>query len=183
MPFEIHSSCASCEGDDFAIGNWPEHLGVFVCRTCRALVNIPVATGKCPGCRQEPQPAEMYDYAFAVPYLGGNVVGSLEPGPSCPKCGRELAFENRVHQNMGVVIHNKEKARATWGRDSMEKAIFMNSAVLLCYQQQLSPGKVFDYVHLDVPPRPPLTGKASIAILGDLATHIGVRIQVQPELF
>jgi hypothetical protein len=31
------------------IGNWAEHLGVYVCPGCNALVNIPVETSTCPG--------------------------------------------------------------------------------------------------------------------------------------
>src|SRR5262245_9653120 len=51
MPYHIDSSCVACgQGDRFMIGNWPAHLGVYVCSVCKALTNISVETRKCPGC-------------------------------------------------------------------------------------------------------------------------------------
>src|SRR5262249_13767007 len=91
MPYEIESSCAACrQGDRFMIGNWPEHLGVYVCSVCKALTNISVETPKCPGCGQLVEPQDCYDYSFAIPYLGGQFLREPEPGPNCPNADRGL---------------------------------------------------------------------------------------------
>src|SRR5262245_22137734 len=117
MPYRIQSQCAACsQGDAFLIGNWPEHLGVHVCQKCRAVVNIPVADGKCPGCGDIPAPQSLYDYCFSIPYLGGQFPGKLERGPPCPKCEQgPLTFTNNTHLNMGMVIADPQKARRAWG--------------------------------------------------------------------
>jgi len=185
MPYEIQSRCHACgQGDTFLIGNWPEHLGVHVCAECHALVNIPVETGQCPGCGQQPSLQDFYDYSFAVPYLGGQMPRQPEPGPACPKCQRApLTFENNVHLNMGMIVSNAEKARATWGREYMEKAIFMNSALPIIEEFELSPAKIFEYFNLDTPTAPLITERISFPILLDIPTHLGTAMLVDPEMF
>jgi len=88
IPYGVESHCKACSsGDEFEIGLWPEHLGVFVCKRCKAVTNVPRETGLCK-CGYQPQTSEFYDYAYAMPYLGGSTLGELEPGPDCPKCGQ-----------------------------------------------------------------------------------------------
>jgi hypothetical protein len=107
-----------------------------------------------------------------------------EPGPSCPKCQRaSLTFENNAHLNMGMVVQNVEQARATWGRDYMEKAIFMNSAILVIEEFQLSPVKVFEYFNLDIPTAPLVTRRISFPIFLDIRTHLGTVMMLEPEIF
>lgn len=183
MPYEIESSCLACgQGDRFMIGNWPEHLGADVCPTCKALVNIPVETMRCPGCDRSVAPQDCYDYSFAVPYLGRQFISDPEPGPTCPRCGQgPLAFENRAHLNMGMVVRNSEKARATWGRDYIEKAIFMNSAIPVVEEFRLDPRRVFAYFNLDLPTRPLMTRRVSFPIMLDIRTHLITVLMVNPE--
>ena len=79
MPYQVQSHCGACRrGDSFVIGNWPSCLGVVACAGCRALVNVPVADGKCPGCGRVPAAEEFYDYSLAIPYLGGKFPAELE---------------------------------------------------------------------------------------------------------
>ena len=183
MPYEIESSCGACgQGDRFMIGNWPEHLGVYVCSVCKALTNISVETAKCPGCGQRVEPQDCYDYAFAIPYLGGQFIREPEPGPVCPKCGRgPLAFQNTAHLNMGMVVWNREKARATWGKDYVEKAIFMNSTIPVIEEFQLDPQRVFAYFNLDLPSKPLITKRLSFPIILDIRTHLGTTLMTNPE--
>jgi hypothetical protein len=185
MPYEIQSRCRACgKGDKFLIGNWPEHLGVYVCASCRALVNVPVGSGHCPGCGHEPTMRDFYDYSLAIPYLGGQMPHEPEPGPLCQRCQRaSLSFENNVHLNMGMVVYNVEKARATWGRDFMEKAVFMNSTIPVIKEFQMSPVKVFEYFNLDIPSAPLITQRISFPILLDIRTHLGTAMMLEPERF
>ncbi|MCI0462342.1 MAG: hypothetical protein L0Z62_35770 [Gemmataceae bacterium] len=185
MPYQIKSVCtACCQSDTFLIGNWPEHLGVYLCSACKALVNVPVDTSSCPGCVQGVEPQNCYDYTFAIPYLGGRFVGDPEPGPTCPKCGRaHLAFENTAHLNMGMVVGNREKAQATWGRDYIEKAIFMNSALPVIEEFQLDPRRVFAYFNLDLPSKPLITKRLSFPIILDIRTHLWSAMRMNPEEF
>ena len=185
MPYQIESRCRACSsGDTFLIGNWPEHLGAYVCSTCQSLVNVPVETGQCPGCGHQPALTEFYDYSGAIPYLGGQMPHEPEPGPECPKCRRApLSFENNAHLNMGMVVYNAEKARGTWGRDFMEKAIFMNSTIPVVEEFQLSPVKVFEYFHLDIPTGPLVTRRISFPIVLDIRTHLATVMMLEPEKF
>jgi hypothetical protein len=185
MPYQIQSHCGACrQGDAFVIGNWPDHAGVLVCAGCRSLVNVPVAGGKCPGCGHRPAPGEYYDYSFAIPYLGGQFAGDPEPGPTCPKCrDGPVAFEATAHLNMLMVVGNREAARACWGQDSMEKAIFRNSTQPVIAENGFSPGKVFEYFHLDVPRGPSLTSRISFPIALDIARHLQARKMMDPEGF
>jgi ssDNA-binding Zn-finger/Zn-ribbon topoisomerase 1 len=174
MPYRITSRCGTChQGDTFVIGNWPEHLGVFICPKCRALANVPVSDGKCPGCGEAPALEQLYDYSFAVPYLGGKFPGQLEPGPTCPKCRQGLlSFENSAHLNMRMVIAEPEKARGTWGRQYMEKQIFINSTYPVLKEFQLEGAKLFAYFNLDAPKMPFVTSRMSFPIILDIRTHI-----------
>jgi len=174
MPYQIQSQCAACKkSDSFLIGNWPEHLGVYVCQKCQALVNIPVSDGKCPSCGHAPQLSELYDYSFAVPYLGGSFPGQLEPGPICPKCHQKpLTFMNTAHLNMGMVVWDPQKARNTWGRQYLEKAIFINSTVPVIKEFQLDAAKLFTYFNLDAPTPPFITSRMSFPMILDIRTHV-----------
>src|SRR5262249_26311257 len=100
MPYTVQSRCQACsDRHEFEIGLWPEHLGVFICQRCKAVTNVPRATGRCT-CGYQPQVAEFYDYAYAIPYFSGQSLGELEPGPDCPKCGQaKLTFETTTHFN------------------------------------------------------------------------------------
>jgi len=185
MPYEIHSHCDRCNGGDaFLIGNWPEHLGVFVCRTCKKVVNIPVEDGQCPGCGHQPEVDEFYDYAFAIPYFDGQLPHPPEPGPRCPKCGEgTLSFENRVHLNMLMVRANAEKARVAADRDYMEKAIFLNSMMPVIDELQLDTRELLDYFHLSPPTGPPVTKRLSFPIFMDIRTHVISRLALDPGTF
>jgi len=185
MPYEVQSQCRSCgNGDVFVIGQWTAHLGVHVCRQSRMLLNVPVETGACPGCGECPPADALYDYSFAVPYLGGQTIRELEAGPVCPKCeGASLTFNTTTHLNMGVVVHDVERARATWGRDYLEKAIFMNSSIPVIEEFQLDAEQVFDYFHLHLPTGPIATKRISFPILLDIRTHLWMLRQRDPNRF
>src|SRR5262249_43174300 len=160
---EVHSRCSVCaHADKFIIGNWPEHLGVYVCGTCKGLVNVPVADGQCPGCGFPPSPDDLYDYSRSIPYLGDQFAGAKAPGPLCPECGQaHLEFETRAHYNLGLVTEQQVQARETWGRDYLEKAIFRNSLAPVCDKFKLSRAKVLEYFHLDEPAGEPVTESIS----------------------
>lgn len=185
MPYQIESHCPACNhSSQFTIGDWTRHLGVYVCSTCKAFVNIPVEDGQCPGCNYQPQPADLYDYALAIPYLGGQAPFALQPGPLCPQCRQQsVTFENNAHLNLGSVVYNEEGAKATWGKDYMEKAIFMNSTIPVIQEFQLDPKKVFAYFHLHIPAAPLITRCWSYPIALDIRTHLMIRINVAPQDF
>jgi hypothetical protein len=185
MPYQVESICTACgQGDSFVIGNWPEDLGVYVCPVCQAPVNIPVETSECPGCGQGVEPEDCYDYSFSIPYLGGQFIHEPEPGPDCPKCGRApLAFETTTHLNMGMVVDNREKALATWGRESMEKAIVINSALAVIEELQLDLDLVLAYFNLDVPKKDLITNGLSFPIILDIRMHLGTALMIEPEKF
>jgi hypothetical protein len=151
MPYQIRSDCPACRQTDvFLIGNWPEHLGVFACTACRALVNVPVADGKCPGCGRQPGPHEFLDYADSAPYLGRSFHKKLAAGPRCPKCGRDFVlFTNTRHLNMLAVVGNRAGAEAAKGQEYMEKALFRNSLAPVIAEFRLDAAKVFAYFHLE----------------------------------
>jgi hypothetical protein len=174
MPYNIASQCPSCDaGDQFVIGHWPEHLGLYACPTCRALVNVPVTTGACPGCGHAVDAGSLYDYSFAIPYGHGHFGPEREPGCTCPKCGQApLTFTNTAHLNMGVVVHSVDRARATWGRDYLEKAIFMNSSLPVIEEFHLDLRQVFAYFNLHIPSGPLGTERVSLPIALDIRTHL-----------
>jgi hypothetical protein len=84
---------------------------------------------------------------------------------------------------MGMVVYNVEKARASSGRDYMEKAIFMNSTIPVIEEFQLSPVQVFAYFNLDMPTAPLITRRISFPILLDIRTHLGTAMMLEPERF
>jgi hypothetical protein len=185
MPYQIQSHCPACQaGDSVVIGNWPEHLGLYLCLSCRQLVNIPTRDGKCPGCGYEPRPDELYDYSRAIPYLGGQMPYTPDSGPVCPRCeGGALQFHNTAHYNMMMVVGNEAGAKATWGRDYVEKAIFMNSTFPVIQEHRLDPRKVFAYFHLDMPSAPLITRSVSYPIALDIRTHLLIHITMNPAAF
>lgn len=185
MPYQIQSQCAACQqGDEFIIGDWTRYFGVYLCKTCQKLVNIATSDGKCTGCGYKPDFQAYYDYAFAIPYLGGQTLRQLDTGPDCPRCGKaKLAFTNTMHLNMGMVAFNEEGAKATWGIDYMEKAIFMNSCIPVIQEFDLDPVKVFAYFHLHIPAAPLVTKRLSYPIILDIRTHLMVKIMTQPNDF
>ena len=189
MPYEVRSHCqAGQAGDDFVIGLWPEHLGVFV--YCRKVVNVSLDGEACPGCGCPPPVEEFDDYAGSIPYLGGQSMGPLEPGPECPKCRRDrLAFETTAHFNVGP-LGTPKAGRTPWvGRDYLEKAIFVYSLMAVCMEFELDPDEVLRYYHLDVP-RGLIAGRRfSLPILLDIRTHLltiaalgGASFAVSPKL-
>jgi hypothetical protein len=84
---------------------------------------------------------------------------------------------------MGMVVYNAEKARATRGRDYMEKAIFMNSAIPVVEEFQLNLVKVFEYFNLDMPTAPLITRRISFPIALDIRTHLGTAMMREPDRF
>jgi hypothetical protein len=97
MPYFVESYCELCEqGDSFTIGYWAESRGVFVCKTCKLITDIPLETGSC-GCGYVPRNEEYYDYSLAIPYpYDEQQPDKLEPGPVCPKCEKGLLTFPRV---------------------------------------------------------------------------------------
>lgn len=185
MPYSIQSECQTCShSDTFIIGNWTEHYGVYICRTCRQLVNISVADGVCKGCGSHPNLTDYYDYSHAIPYLGGQNPMPLESGPNCPRCEMgSLTFHNQAHLNLGMVVHNTIGAQSTWGIDTMEKSIFMNSAIPVIQEFQLDPVKVFTYFHLHIPNAPLMTRRVSFPIAIDIRTHLFIQVMTRPGDF
>jgi hypothetical protein len=82
-----------------------------------------------------------------------------------------------------MVVNNREKAQATWGRDTMEKAIFTNSALAVIDELQLDPDRVFAYFNLDVPEKPLITNGLSFPIILDIRMHLGWAVMIEPEKF
>src|SRR5262245_53607237 len=134
MPYTVESRCPACSTTDtFVIGLWPEHMGVYVCLRCQKLVNVPLATGKCPGCGYEPGAEEFYDYAYAIPYFNGPPAEEREPGPECPKCAQgRLVFQTTSHFNVGRLGTPQNGERPWIGRDYLEKAIFGYAIMAVC---------------------------------------------------
>ncbi len=188
MPYSVESHCSACgEGDTFAIGLWPEHLGVFVCSECQSVVNIPLSTGQCPGCGYSPTLDEYYDYAYAIPYLNYDEREpreTLEPGPICPKCGGSpLSFRSTEHVNVGRLGSTTEKA---WlGVDSLEKAIFLYAMLPVLHEFDLDNSKVMAYYNIDPPgDKSLLLGRRiSLPIRLDIRNHLLAVQMAMPELF
>jgi uncharacterized protein (TIGR03067 family) len=185
MPYEVQSRCTGCNGGDTVlIGNWPEHLGILVCTRCKALVNIETDVGKCPGCGYAPAQEQLYDYSFAIPYIGGKFMREPEQGPLCPKCGGgRLTFETNTHINMLHVVANREKALAAAGKDYMEKAIFLNSLVAVADEFCLDVQALLDYFNLDVPALPLITNRLSFPVFMDIRTHVATRLTMENDAF
>ncbi|MDX1992039.1 MAG: hypothetical protein SF029_06605 [bacterium] len=185
VPYNVESHCSACgEGDTFIIGNWPEHLGVYVCPTCQKVVNVPLDTCRCPGCGQQVQPEDCYDYGQSMPYLGGKSLHPLEPGPECPRCGgTTLTFLPTAHLNMLMVVMNAEKARAYWQLDYMEKALFMNSSIPVIHEFNIPITSVFAYFNLNLPRHALITRRISYPIMLDIRTHLMIKLMTDPGAF
>ena len=155
MPYTVTSHCDTCSGsDEFMIGDWKKHLGVYICRDpCRSIVSVPLDTSQCPGCGQDVDADQCYDYAPSIPYLNGEFVVEPESGPTCPKCGEgQITFRPTIHHNMGVVLGRRESARYQ-GKDYLEKQIFGHALMAACYELQLEPDDEFAYFDLDRTPK------------------------------
>ena len=185
MPYQVKSHCAACgKGDDFVIGHWTAHLGVHVCPRAKSMVNVPVDSGQCSACGEPVTTDALYDYSFAIPYLGGRSAHPLEPGPPCPRCtGAPLTFETHTHINLAAVVFDVERARATWGRDYLEKSIFMNSSIPVIEEFTLDVGQVFEYFNLHLPTGPVATRRLSYPIILDIRTHLLTLRMREPNRF
>jgi hypothetical protein len=174
MPYSVRSHCPACgEGDEFVIGLWPEHLGVYVCGRCRKLVNVPLTDGKCPGCGHQPAIEEFYDYAYAVPYFNGPPLEEREPGPECPKCGKaRLVFQTTSHFNVGRLGTSEDGERPWIGIASLEKAIFVYALLAVCSEFGLEPREILDYYNLDVPAALLVRRRISLPIVLDIRAHL-----------
>jgi len=179
MPYTVSSNCDYCyRGDEFSIGFWTMHMGLFSCPNCRAFVNIPLETGRCLGCGYSPTPHEFYDYSAAIPYLGGKTLNKLEPGPLCPKCcQRPVSFETTMHLNTLSLGFMEASAKPWLGRDYLEKAIFVYALSAVCVEFNLRLDEALTYYKLDVP-RSLLRDrrKVSLPILLDIRTHLLIKL-------
>ncbi|MCB0210976.1 MAG: tetratricopeptide repeat protein, partial [Anaerolineae bacterium] len=173
MPYMVNSYCTQCQqGDRFSIGHWNTYKGVFVCQTCRAIVNIPLETGQCPGCGYTPANSEFFDYSGAIAIKNITEPPS-QPMPTCPKCLQaQLNFGIAGHMNMGAAIDLNGLAK---GQDYLEKAIFAYNVLLICGELGLDPVEVFHYFNLDIPKTLMEERKAAAAILNDLRIHLQIR--------
>lgn len=186
MPYQVESHCPHCaSGDTFIIGQWTTHRGVFVCPECRALVNVPLASGACPGCGHKPALADYYDYAYAIPYLGGKLPFPAEPGPPCPRCGEAaLTFETTMHINMRGTVLGVDQDTLPWLElDTLEKAIFILAMMSVTKEYPLDPRKLLRYFRLDLPLDPMLImqRRFSYPIFLDIRTHFAVQLQINPQ--
>ena len=173
MPYEVRSQCPACgQGDEFVIGLWPEHLGVYVCPDCASVVNVPFGSGACQ-CGRRPATEEFYDYAYAIPYLGGQSLGEIEPGPLCPKCANgRLMFETTSHFNVGRLGATEDGDRPWVGQDYLEKAIFVCAVMAVCSELDLDPEEILEYYSLDVPASLMAERRVSLPILLDIRNHL-----------
>lgn len=173
MPYEVSSQCSACsQGDDFVIGNWPEHLGVFLCGTCRAIVNVPLDSGQC-GCGHEPAVAEYYDYARAIPYMRNDPSEELERGPQCPKCNDGfLVFDTKSHFNVGVLGRSADGKKPWLGRDYLEKAIFTFATIAACAEFDLEPEEILDHFSVDFPESLMYQRRLSVPIALDVRSSL-----------
>ncbi len=174
MPYQVSSNCPECKSiASFVIGLWPQHLGVFICRGCQTLVNIPLETANCPGCGYQPRVEEFYDYAYAIPYFNGPPSEELEPGPECPKCRKgRLVFQLTSHFNVGRLGTPKNEERPWLGRDYLEKAIFVYAIMAVCSEFDLPPDQILAYYNLDIPVSLIGHRRISIPIIMDIRAHL-----------
>jgi hypothetical protein len=172
MPYEVRSQCDRCgKGDLFLIGMWRVYMGVYICRDrCKKIINIPVETGKCPGCGREVRNSDLFDYADFIPYLDGGSVAPLEPGPICPKCGRgQLSFDTIAHCSMfcdvpapGFVTGDFDwnahystfsdvPAPGDWrGKHYLEKEIFAHAVMAAAFRLKITPEEAFAHFGLEI---------------------------------
>jgi len=184
MPYDIRSNCSACNhGDEFVIGLWPDHLGLYVCRNCRELVNVPLTTGSCK-CGHQPAIEEYYDYAGAIPYFGGQSIGQIEPGPDCPKCGgARLTFEATSHFNVGRLGTTDDNQRPWIGKDYLEKAIFVYALMAVCAEFELDPEEILQHYNLDVPASLIAHRRLSLPILLDIRNHLKAAVMAEEATF
>jgi hypothetical protein len=151
MPYTVRSQCDRCrKGDDFFIGMWRAHMGVYICRdACKRITNVPLETGKCPGCGRAVRNSDLFDYADFIPYFNGQSLAPVEPGPVCPKCGRgQLSFQPTIHHSMLYVF---APAPGDWrGEYYLEKEIFGHALMAAAFELDITLGEAFGYFGLDV---------------------------------
>jgi len=157
MPYTVQSRCDRCGySGSFMIGNWKEHLGVYICRDpCKSIVNVPLDTACCPGCGRTVSPDECYDYSHSIPYGNGQFFVEPEPGPSCPQCGSgTLNFLPTIHHNVWMTIVARRADAHRWvGKDYLEKEIFGAALLLDCFNRHKDSNEAFAYFGLDATPR------------------------------
>jgi hypothetical protein len=189
MSYTVASHCEKCgHSDEFFIGNWKEHLGVFVCREqCHAMVNVPLDTRRCPGCDREVASEDCYDYAHSIPYFNGAFLVEPEPGPVCPNCNAaKLRFQPTIHHNMLMFACRHSDGSHRWlGKEYLEKEIFGHALVVACFELELDTQEAFRYFRLDQTPR--MTARIqnfattarglSTPILFDIRTHLEIRLK------
>jgi len=173
MPYVTQSYCSFCtQSDEFAIGLWPEHLGVFICPTCKTFVNVPLAKGQCSSCGYQPSIQEFYDYAPFIPY-GRQDPNKITFGPLCPKCQHgKVYFETLLHLNVGRLGLSKDGSSPWLGRDYLEKAIFVHAVMGACAELDLQPDEILNYYSVDVPHSLMTNRKLSQPILRDIKYHL-----------
>ena len=184
MPYEVRSNCSACnQGDDFVIGLWPTHLGLYVCDSCKALVNVPLESGTCK-CGRRPAVDNFYDYAYSIPYFRGQSIAAIEPGPNCPKCGQaQLIFETTSHFNVGRLGTTQDGNRPWIGKDYLEKAIFVYALMAVCSEFDLSPDELLEYYNLDVPASLIAQRRISLPILLDIRNHLKATVMAENATF
>lgn len=173
MPYTVHSHCSKCnEGDEIIIGFWTKHLGVYTCSTCKALVNIPLNTGKCE-CGHQPSVKDFYDYAPSIPYIQNMSISEIEPGPICPKCTEvNLTFNIENHFNVGRLGSDNSHQQPWIGKDYLEKAIFVYAMMAICAEFELDPEEILNHYNLDVPVSLIADRQISLPILLDIRGHL-----------
>jgi hypothetical protein len=179
VPYTIESLCPACTAvDSFRIGLWPVDAGICLCPTCKRMVNVSLESGRCAVCQFEPSQHDFYDYARSIPYFGGASIGPIESGPTCLKCSAgDLTFTNTAHTNYGILGRTEDGARPWWGRDTLEKAIFVISLFAFAREHELDMGELLAYYNLDVP-RPLMPGRrVSFPIYRDISAHIYSRVR------
>ncbi len=170
MPYLVRSYCEQCnEGDEFTIGLWSQHVGVYICDCCKQVVNIPTKTGRCPGCNYKPCLTEFFDYAAAVPYFGEQASHNPNLNPACPKCQNSwLTFEICDHFDLNALFANP----TTSPQPTLEQEIFVHALLTVCVDSDLDPTAALAYFGLTVPPLLKATRKLSRPIFIDIQTHL-----------
>lgn len=173
MPYRVDSHCSACgHGDSFVIGLWQKYLGLYVCASCKSIVNIPLETGTCE-CGVRPALDHFYDYAYAIPDMQGRSMGNLEPGPNCPKCaGAEVTFETKSHFRQGRHSLSEDNERPWIGRDYPEKAVFVWAMMAVEEEFGLDHEELLEYYSIDVPISLITRQRISLPILIDIRNEM-----------